>query len=219
MKLTIAFFVAVAVAAPAVAQTRRPAPAPRPIVPSISLRPFVMVTGQNFTAKETFTAVFGRSVEPFVGGGLQLAFRNGLYVEVTASRFKKTGERAFLSEDDRPFRLGIPLTATITPFEATGGFRFRPGFGIVPYVGGGIGSYDFKEESEFSEAAENLSVRHLGYLVAGGAEFRVHRWVGMSLDVQYTRIPGILGSGGISQDVGETDLGGTAARLKVIVGR
>ena len=209
------------VAAPGEAQTRRPGPAPRPrpTVPSISLRPFVMVTGQNFTAKKTFTAVFGQSVEPFFGGGLQVAFRNGLYVDVTASRFEKTGKRAFLSADDRPFRLGIPLTATITPFEATGGLRFRPGYGVVPYVGGGIGSYAYKEKSDFSEPAENVDVRHMGYLVAGGAEFRVHRWVGLSFDVQYTRISGILGTGGISKDAGETDLGGTAARLKILVGR
>ncbi len=56
-------------------------------------------------------------------------------------------------------------------------------------------------------------------MLNGGAEFRVHRWVGVSVDVQYTHVPGILGTGGVSQQAGETDLGGVAARFKVVVGR
>jgi hypothetical protein len=39
------------------------------------------------------------------------------------------------------------------------------------------------------------------------------------VDGQYTHIPGILGNGGISQDVDEKDLGGTAVRFKIVVGR
>jgi hypothetical protein len=56
-------------------------------------------------------------------------------------------------------------------------------------------------------------------VVNGGAEFRVHQWVGLSVDVQYTHVPGILGTSGVSQQAGETDLGGVAARFKVVVGR
>lgn len=213
--------IVLALAIPLAAQTRRPAPAPPPRgnVPDVSMRPFFVVTGQSFTANNTFTAVFGRSVHPFIGGGLQVALRNGLYVDLTASRFKKTGERAFLDANKRPFGLGIPLTATITPFEVTGGFRFHRRSTLVPYVGAGLGSYAYKEESQFAEASENVSVRHKGYLLAGGAEFRVRRRLGLSVDVQYTRIAGILGTGGLSRDAGENDLGGMAARFKVIVGR
>jgi hypothetical protein len=49
-------------------------------------------------------------------------------------------------------------------------------------------------------------------------EFRVSRWIGISGDAQYTYVPGILGIGGISQDANEKDLGGIAARVRVIVG-
>ena len=90
---------------------------------------------------------------------------------------------------------------------------------LVPYVAFGVGSYSYKETSDFSAAGEDVDTKHVGELVLGGLEFRVHRWVGLSFDGQFTHIPGILGTGGISKDVGESDLGGTAARIRVLVGR
>jgi opacity protein-like surface antigen len=186
--------------------------------PAISLRPFFLASGQNFTAKETFKAVFGRTVEPFWGGGAQVAFRNGLFVDVTVSRFKASGERAFRFEGQN-FRLGIPLTVTETPVEASGGYRFYVSPRLVPYVGAGIGSYAYEETSDFSNGDENVKARHTGYLVTGGAEIRLGGWLGLTADVQYTRVPGILGDGGVSKDAGEDDLGGVAARFRVIVGR
>ena len=56
-------------------------------------------------------------------------------------------------------------------------------------------------------------------MLNGGAEFRLHRWVGLGADVQYTHVPGILGLGGVSQQAGENDLGGVAVRVKLVVGR
>jgi hypothetical protein len=53
----------------------------------------------------------------------------------------------------------------------------------------------------------------------GGAEFRLQRWVGLAVDVQYNHVPGILGTGGVSQQAGESDLGGVAARVRLVVGR
>jgi opacity protein-like surface antigen len=152
----------------------------------------------------------------FFGGGVLVAER-GVFLEVTLSRFKKSGERAFLF-NGKPFSLGIPLTATITPIEISGGYRFLRRTAIMPYVGAGIGSYAYKETSEFADAGDDVDVRHAGYLVVGGAEFRVHRLVGIAADVQYTHIGGILGTGGLSKDAGEDNLGGTAIRLKVLVG-
>jgi hypothetical protein len=188
--------------------------------PAISLRPFFMAAGEQLAARTSFEAVFGQAVEPFLGGGLQLVDRAGFFMELTASRFKKTGQRAFRA-NNQSFGLGIPLTATITPLEVSGGYRFRLRGSprLVPYVGAGIGSYGYKETSSFSDPAENVDTRHTGYLAVGGAEFRLYRWVGVSVDAQYTHVTGILGTGGISQVAGEKDLGGIAARFKVIVGR
>jgi len=218
--------IAVALTASAAAQrppqpTPRRAPAPLlPPPPPISFRPFVVGTEESFTAIDTFDAVFGHTYAPFFGGGLQVVFRDGFYVELAALRFRQTGQRAFRS-GGQSFRLGIPLTATITPLEVTGGYRFRLRHmpRVRPYVAAGFGSYAYKETSDFSDAGENVDTRHSGNVLNGGAEVRLHRWVGLGADVQYTHVPGILGQGGVSQQAGENDLGGVAVRVKLVVGR
>src|SRR4051812_48965362 len=73
-----------AVSQDALAQSTRPAPqAARPPAarlpppyrePKVGVRPFFLVTGQRFLAGDTFEAVFGRSVEPFWGGGVNVHF-------------------------------------------------------------------------------------------------------------------------------------------------
>ncbi len=212
-----ALLLALATAAPLSAQTRSSASSTDD-VPAVSVRPFFLVAEQKFNAATTFDAIFGSASAPFVGGGVQVALRDGIFVELTASRFRKTGQRAFRF-DNQNFGLGIPLTAKITPFEVAAGYRYRHWDRIVPYGGAGFGSYGYKETSGFADASENIDTRHTGFLVLGGAEFRLHRWVGVTADVQYTSIGGILGSSGISKDAGESNLGGTAARFRVIVGR
>ena len=82
--------------------------------PALSIRPFVMATEQSFAAVDTFNAVFGKTYFPFFGGGAQVVIHDRFFAEVSASRFRQTGERAFIS-GGKPFKLGIPLTATITP--------------------------------------------------------------------------------------------------------
>lgn len=207
-------------AAPVAAQTRRPLPASQSnTTPSVSFRPFLVVTEQSFAAMNSFKAVFGQSAQPFVGGGLDITLRNGLYLDFTVSRFSKTGQRAFIF-GGQTFGLGIPLKVTEMPIEVTAGYRFqRPRSRIVPYVGGGIGSYSYTETSDGSTSSENVDAQHLGYLGVGGVEFRLGRYLGLSGDVQYTYVPKILGTGGISQDAGENNLGGVAARVRLIVGR
>ena len=210
MKPLVLLIVGLALAAPAGAQD----------APALSIRPFVMATAQSFAAADTFDAVFGKTAFPFFGGGVQVVVKDSFFAELTASRFRQTGERAYLS-GGRAFQLGIPLTATITPFEITGGYRFRlrqlPR--VRPYAAAGFGSYGYKETSTFAEAGEDVDTTHSGYVVNGGAEFRLHRWVGVAVDVQYSHVPGILGTGGVSQQAGETDLGGVAGRFKLVVGR
>jgi hypothetical protein len=210
VKRILFMVVGLACAAPALAQDP----------PALSIRPFVMATEQSFAAIDTFDASFGKTYFPFFGGGVQVVIDDGFFAEVSASRFRQTGQRAFLS-GGKPFQLGIPLTATITPFELSGGYRFRlrqmPK--VRPYAGAGFGSYGYRETSSGDETGEGVDTRHSGFLVNGGAEFRLHRWVGLAVDVQYTHVPGILGSGGVSQQAGESDLGGVAARFKLVVGR
>ena len=189
--------------------------------PAIAFRPFFLATFQSFAAQETFQQAFGSATQPFFGGGLDLSFRHGIFVDLTASRYSATGQRAFVF-DGQVYRLGIPLTAREIPVEASCGYRFAAWHRIRPYAGAGVGLYNYTETSNFSTYGENVDVRHAGYLVVGGAEVRVSSWVAVAVDVQWTHVPGILGSRGLSQGVGsggaERDLGGIAPRVRVIIG-
>jgi opacity protein-like surface antigen len=141
-----------------------------------------------------------------------------VWVDVAVSRFEKTGQRAF-DNNGQTFSLGIPLTIAITPIEVSAGYRFRTRPRLWTYLGAGVGSYGYDESSSDAIAVENVSVRHTGFLVVGGVEGRVQKWISLAGDVQFTRVSGILGTAGISKDVGENDLGGIAVRFKVIVGK
>jgi outer membrane protein W len=222
MKIIVVFVAALAVAAPLAAQTRQPvrAAAVRSTEPLVSIRGFFLATEEQFAAKTTFSAAFGKAAQPLFGGGAQVVFRDGIYVEVSGSRFSKTGQRAFVF-NGQSFGLGIPLTASLTPIETSVGYRFRlkKFRSVIPFVAAGAGQYHYTETSTGSAAGEDVDASHIGYLANAGVEFRLHQWVGVSIDAQYTHIPGIFGLGGISKDVGESDLGGYAARFKVIVGR
>ena len=197
---------------PAQTRTRSTEEAP----PVVTFRPFILATLQTFAAHETFKAVFGRANQPFFGGGLDIAFRKGIFVDLTASRFSRNGQRAFVF-NGQTYRLGIPLTVTEIPIEVSGGYRFAGWRRIRPYAGGGVGSYNYKETSGFSAPGDNVDVWHAGYLVVGGAEVRVSAWVAVAVDVQWAHVPGILGAGGLSQGA-ENDLGGIAPRIRVIIG-
>ena len=228
MKIAIVLVVTLIGAAPLAAQTRTPATACAP--PSISFRPFFQVSGEHFAAKETFDAVLAaQPLEPFWGGGVQVLWRSGLFVDVSASRFRKVGQRVFVS-NGRAFPLGIPLTATITPFELMGGYRFhltqrvarsttRVPSRVVPYVAGGFSRYAYTEVSDFASADENVDTSAYGVALVGGAEFRLQKWISVSGDVEYTHITGIIGGSGAAKEFGESDLGGTAVRVRVLVGR
>ncbi len=211
MRCACAFVLLVVSVLPAAAQD----PAP-----SVSFRPFFLVSGESFSAKQTFDAVMGpRLLSPFWGGGLHVDFRPGLFVELAASRYSRTGQRVFVSSG-RASPLGIPLTASITPFEVSAGWRFRLTPRIAPYVGAGAVHYSYSESSTFNDPAENLDTAHTGFVAMGGVEIRLHRWVGVGVDAQLTRVSGILGSAGtVSGAFGENDLGGGALRVKVLVGR
>jgi opacity protein-like surface antigen len=212
-RLAASWLVVCALAAPLEAQVTPPST----VGPDrVSILGVGFLARQWFTADTTFDAVFGDHTGLFFGGGIQLAQR-GVYLEVTLARFERSGQRVFV-DDGEVFPLDIPLTATIVPFELSGGYQFRRRSAIVPYAGGGIGSYRYTETSDFADASDEVDVRHVGYLVLGGAEFRVHRLIGVAADVQYTHIGGILGSDGLSGEAGEDNLGGTAVRARVIVG-
>ena len=185
----------------------------------LAFRGFVDGGSTTFTAKKSFTAIFGTDSGIVYGGGVEGVARN-IFLNVRASRFKKTGERVFVFEGEE-FRLGIPATVTITPIELNVGYRFDFGSWVVPYAGVGAGWHQYAETSPFNEDSENVKETFSGYQVAGGAEFRLARWLGAAAEAQWSRVPDGLGQddNSVSKTFEETDLGGTTFRVKIIIGQ
>lgn len=188
--------------------------------PDLAVRGYAAAGTMIFSADQSFDAVLGRRALPTFGGGVEVVLRDHLFVGVGAWRAAHDGERVFVGPDQSVFPLGIPLKVTITPLELTGGWRFTGlSSRVVPYAGGGFSSFRYTEDSDTDEASDDLSGRFNGFHLLGGAEVRVSTWIGVAGEVVWTSIPNGLGDSGASQAFDETNLGGTAIRVKVVVGR
>ena len=196
---------------------RTPARAARPTAPAFGVRAYGEGAYQWFTAKDSFDAIFETSSGPFYGGGGQVHI-GPFYVDVGLSRFEKTGERVFVFEGEI-FRLGIPDRVTITPLVVTAGYRFPVRDRMVPYLGGGIGSVKFEETSDFADSDENVSERFTSYHAVGGVEYAATRWLFVAGEVRYASVPDALGAPGVSAEFDESNLGGVAVAVKVMIGR
>ena len=208
------FLLALAIASPPAASAQTAATR----YPAFAPRAFVMFSQQQFTAKDTFEAIFGESTGSFRGGGVDVVVARNIFVEVGFARFERIGERVFRSGGET-FKLGIPLTARIRPLELAAGYRLTLWRRVLPYGGVGIGSYRYEESSDFAATGDNVSVSASGPIVVAGAELRIARFIGVTADVHYSRIEEVIGGGGISREFGENDLGGTSARFRIIIGR
>lgn len=173
----------------------------------------------NFAAGRTFDAVLGRSSGPIIGGGARIS-SGDLFFDLGAWRFQETGERVFVFED-QVYPLGIPLKVTAIPIEFTAGWMFhvRRLPALRPYLAGGLTSMHYREESDFSTKFENDDRTFNGFLARGGAEYRIVRWVAVAGEAVWSSIPDAIGTAGVSEVFGETDLGGSSFRFKVILGR
>lgn len=183
--------------------------------PRFGVRGLIEVGPQNFAARQTFDAILGTTWGTFVGGGGQARWKNLLF-EVTASQFKKTGERVFIAGGEL-FPLGIPTTITLRPIEFTAAYRLPGLWGFRPYAGGGFGKQRYKETSSFAASEENVARTDTSYHVVAGAERRIWRWFGAGAEVRYRAVRDAIGDGGVSKEYGESDLGGTSVRVRVIV--
>ena len=201
------------------AQVRAASPQARAAsYPAVAPRAFVVFSQQQFAAKDTFEAIFGDSTGPFRGGGVDVVVRRNIFVEVGFARFERTGERVFRYGGDT-FKLGIPLTVKIRELDLTAGYRMTGWRRVVPYGGIGLGSHRYQETSDFAAAGDSVSVGASGLVLVGGVEVRLARFIGVTADAHYSRIHEVIGKGGISQQFGEGDLGGTSARFRIIIGR
>jgi opacity protein-like surface antigen len=219
LPLALSLFAFVAAADPAAAQSQ-PRPRPAQQSRSIHIGGYGMFGLMNFTAVDTFDAILGQPSGNIYGGGATVGLPlGGLFVDIGAWRFKQVGERVFITNGE-VFHLDIPVTITITPVEITAGWKFRwRNSRLVPYAGGGITLYGYKETSSFSTPAEDVDERFNGYHVIGGVEYKVLRWLGLGGEAAWTTIPDAIGTGGASKEFGESDLGGTSFRAKITIGR
>jgi hypothetical protein len=186
--------------------------------PAVGVRAFGQAGVIGFSARESFEAVTGSSLGASYGGGAQVRFRSGLFVQVSLEQYRRTGQRVFVFEGES-FPLGIASTITIRPFVAGLGFRPPTAGRVLPYAGAGIGRYWLRETSLFEDSTERVDETHIGYHAHMGVEFRVHRWVAPAAEVRYTRVPDSLGRGGASAQFDESELGGWHITGKVLIGR
>ncbi len=212
-----------ALPAPAAAQTsaRRPAARQAPAYPDrLQIRPFVSAGTTWFTASKTFKAVLGSGQGQDFGGGLNLT-QGPAWIEVSARRFSKSGERVFVTTGGQVFPLGIDTDITMTPLEVAAGWRFRPLFGarVRPQLGVGYTRLRYEESAAFAQDGDDVNESFNGFHVVGGAEVRLHRWVGVAGEVVWTSVADAIGKGGASQAFDEDNLGGTSLRVKLVIGR
>lgn len=203
--LGLCLLVATVAASPAAAQT-----------PSVS---GYFTGGSVFlTAGESFDAVAGSHRALSLGGGATVAgLWRGLFVDVAVTRQKMDGERVFVS-NGTVFPLGIPWQATFVPVDITAGWRWSGGR-VIPFVGAGATVVKYSERSDFAQDGDDVSERKIGAVVLGGVDVPLSGWIRVGGDVRYRFLKGVLGAGGVSELLGEDQLGGVSTAVRVTVGR
>ena len=173
-----------------------------------------------FSATRSFKAILDHPSGPVFGGGVELGLPRHLFVSVSASRFRRTGHRVFVFEN-QVFQLNEPATITMTPLEVNAGYRVARLKRLLPYVGGGAGWYKYEETSAHSTAADDVHAAYLGYQVLGGAEVPIQNWIAVAGEAQFASVPNALGkaSTSVSSVYNEHNLGGFTFLVKVVVGR
>lgn len=208
----------VAMALPAAAQTRSAGRAPSR---GVEIGGYAMVGHFTFAASESFDAILGKHSGPIFGGGATIGLPlGGLFVDIGAWQYSDSGERVVVV-DGEVIPLGIPVDVTIVPLEISAGwkFRFRKLPKLIPYVAAGYTSVSYQETSSFAGTDEDVDEGFGGFVLRGGAEFKLTRWLGVAGELAWTTVPDGLGGGGVSNTFNETDLGGTSFRGRITIGR
>ena len=208
-------------AAPAGAQPPAPATPAQPPAqppPPVGVRVFGGAALEWMSASKSFDAVTGSDRVTTFGGGLQVTnLWRGLFLEGSMAWAAPDGERVFAFGDE-VFPVGIPVELTLMPVDVVAGWRAPLGR-LVPYVGGGMTFFKYEETSEFADEDENVDDWYNGFVVMGGLEVGLARWLHVRADVRYRQVNDALGLGGVSEFFDEDRLGGVAAGLQLMLGR
>jgi opacity protein-like surface antigen len=193
------------------------------LIPSAAdaqIRAFGDVGGTAFAARQSFAAILGSNAGLAFGVGAEAQLPHRLFASVRVSQFRKSGHRVFIFEGER-YDLDVDTTVTVTPLEFSGGYRYKPVSGLIPYGGGGIGWHRYRETSKAASDSENVDERFLGFQAFAGVEYRVMRLAAAALEGEWARVPNALGAdpNGVAAAFDEHDLGGFSVRVKVVIGR
>jgi hypothetical protein len=157
--------------------------------------PSVLCRGGRAVQRQgNLSAVFGSAAAVY-GGGVEVSFRNGLYFRRHRLPFQR---RASVRSSSTA--RGSVWTSR---YDGDAGRIYcrrtlQPAPKVFPYFGAGIGT-----EARKRQSLTTFSKSHLGWLIVVGVEYRFSRLVGISGDVQHTRVRGIIGAGGASLEAGE----------------
>jgi hypothetical protein len=200
------------VPAGAVAQTRRPA-TPKP---SIGL--FGLFDSTTIASPKSFDAVFGTHTTNAPGIGVDAVnLWKGFFVRVDGAKATLSGERVVIFNGE-VFKLGIPLTAELTPLEFGAGWRFSSrnlGSRITPYAGASAISLKYKETSSVGDSSDNVEETYSGFGVFGGVDVRITRQIFGGVEGQYRSIVIPPGPNSAAASFNEKDLGGGVLRVRL----
>ncbi|HEY2434695.1 MAG TPA: outer membrane beta-barrel protein [Vicinamibacterales bacterium] len=211
MKPTLlALVLAACCAAPAAAQ-----PYSGSSGPGAGLRVYGIFDTTTVAASKSFDAIFGSSQMTGFGGGAEVDVWHHLFLRIAVTHSSRTGSRVFVDDGGQVYPLDIPLTVTMTPIEAGGGWRFPINSRVTPYVGGAFISLDYQETSDFAQAGDNVSERYTGGEGFGGVDVKVWKGLFIGGEAQYRHIGVPDVSTSVMNQFGETDLGGFSARVLV----
>jgi len=228
---------------------QRPQPPRPPATPSVpartppafSLRGSGSVGYVSFSAQDSLEAVYGSSGGLMAGGSVQLAHRRGWFAEGRVSWFRATGERVFV-DNGQVFQLGIGTTLTVLPIDVISGWRFvprpRPGQRptppparpatsaqaraprrIVPYVGGGVGAVQMREQSDLPGDDERVSKSKASVVFVGGVEFPISGPLNGAVEAGWRRVSDVLAGTLLAEEFRETNLDHFFVTFRVVFGR
>ena len=185
---------------------------------SVGASGYVSFGAMRFAASESFEIVTGSASKSGFGvGGTLTRLWRGVFADVSFWQHKPEGERVFV-DGGTSFPLGIPVTITLRPVDVIGGWKFETG-AVHPYVGGGVTFMSYEEKSDFSTAADDVSERKTGGVVLAGVDVPLGRLVRVGGEFRYRAVSGVLGEGGVSDVLGEDQLGGAVFAVRASVGR
>ena len=162
----------------------------------------------DMAAKDSAQAVFGSSGGVTLGGAVRYNVWRGAFVSAGVRTFSKEGERVFvLSPGGAVQKLGFPVSLRLTPVLLMAGYRFRHGRTIVPYAAAGASVTSYSESSDVAGESFDLTATQTGFAAAAGVEYGRSRFRA-GLELGYSKVPGVIGLGGVSKVYGEDDIGG-----------